>query len=286
LPAGCTMQLDKVAKEVVPGSSLERLLHIDDPLRLEGYRSWLKGGDADPRLITALVYTLWSSNAPATLEDARTILNDHPAIVEELVELLEERAEHLTVPLALGALKDAPTAMVLVQAPSLPVPAPSLPVPVPPLSVHARHSLVEIFSAFGRITPGRFYQHREGVYRDEATNSDLFFVTLEKSERDYSPSTLYKDYAISPTLFHWESQSLTSQQSPTGQRYIKHGELGGQILLFVRARKKQDGATVPYTFLGPVDYASHKGERPIAFVWKLRQPMPADFFRAAKVASA
>ena len=98
---------------------------------------------------------------------------------------------------------------------------------------------MEIFSAFGRITPGKFYQHREGAYRDEATNSDLFFVTLEKSERDYSPSTLYKDYAISPTLFHWESQSLTSQQSPTGQRYITHRELSGQILLFVRARKKR-----------------------------------------------
>lgn len=211
--------------------------------------------------------TLWSSNAPATLEEARDAFNAHPAIVLELLELLdllEERADHLTYPLA-GA-----------KAPAL----------LAPLSVHARHSLVEIFSAFGRITPGRFFQHREGVYRDETTNSDLFFVTLEKSERDYSPSTLYKDYAISPTLFHWESQSLTSQQSPTGQRYIKQRELGGQILLFVRARKKQDGATVPYTFLGPLDYVSHKGERPIAFTWQLQRPMPADFFRAAKVASA
>ena len=252
-------------QEEALGKSLERLLHIDDPLRLDGYRTWLKGGDADPRLITALVYTLWSSNAPATLEEARDAFNAHPAIVLELLvllDLLEERAEHLTYPFETGGSED------------------------PPLRIHARHSLVEIFSAFGRITPGQFYQHREGVYRHEATNSDLFFVTLEKSERDYSPSTLYKDYAISPTLFHWESQSLTSQQSPTGQRYIKHRELGGQILLFVRARKKQDGLTMPYTFLGPVDYVSHKGERPIAFTWKLRQPMPADFFRAAKVASA
>ena len=229
------------------------------------YRTWLKGGAADPRLITALVYTLWSGNAPATLEEARDAFNAHPAIVLELLELLdllEERAEHLTYPFETGGSED------------------------PPLRIHARHSLVEIFSAFGRIAPGQFYQHREGVYRDEATNSDLFFVTLEKSERDYSPSTLYKDYAISPTLFHWESQSLTSQQSQTGQRYIRHRELGGQVLLFVRARKKQDGLTVPYTFLGPVDYVSHKGERRIAFVWKLRRPMPADFFRAAKVASA
>ncbi len=257
------------------GRSLERLLHIDDPLRLDGYRTWLKGGDADPRLITALVYTLWSSNAPATLEAARDAFNAHPAIVLELVELLdllEERADHLTHPLGAGGSEDPP--LRTSESGSI------------PLSIHARHSLVEIFSAFGRITPGQFYQHREGVYRDEATNSDLFFVTLEKSERDYSPSTLYKDYAISPTLFHWESQSLTTQQSPTGQRYIKHRELGGQILLFVRARKKQDGLTMPYTFLGPVDYVSHKGERPIAFTWKLQRPMPADFFRAAKVASA
>ena len=111
-------------------------------------------------------------------------------------------------------------------------------------------------------------------------------MSAEASFSHFSASTLYKDHATSPTLFHWESQSTTTQQSPTGQRYIKHRELGGQILLFVRARKKQDGLTVPYTFLGPVDYVSHKGERPIQFVWKLRQPMPADFFRAAKVASA
>ena len=57
-------------------------------------------------------------------------------------------------------------------------------------------------------------------------------------------------------------------------------------MLFVRARKKQDGLTVPYTFLGAVDHESHKGDRPIAFVWKLRRPMPADFFRGAKVATA
>jgi len=276
--SGCWSGLKRDAGLSVPqagpsedqlGKSLERLLHIDDPLRLDGYRAWLKGEDADPRLITALVYTLWSGNAPASLEEARAAIQAHPAIVEELLELfdlLEERADHLTYPLGEAGA----------EAPAL----------LAPLSIHARHSLVEIFSAFGRITPGKFYQHREGVYRDEATNSDLFFVTLEKSERDYSPSTLYKDYAISPTLFHWESQTLTTQRSPTGQRYIKHRELGGQILLFVRARKKQDGLTMPYTFLGPVDYVSHKGERPIAFTWKLRRPMPADFFRAAKVASA
>ena len=242
------------------GAALKRLIHLDDPIRLTAYREWLRGRTAAPRLITALLHTLWTDEKPEGLEAAAVQMQTHPAIVSDLLELfdiLEERADHITIP-----------------------------TPAAPLSIHARHSLTEILSAFGRITPQRFYQHREGPYRDAATGADVFFVTLEKSERDYSPSTLYKDYAISPTLFHWESQSTTSQQSPTGQRYIHQRERGGTVLLFVRPRKQQDGLTMPYTFLGPADYVSHKGERPIAFVWKLRHPMPADFFRAAKVASA
>ncbi len=53
----------------------------------------------------------------------------------------------------------------------------------------------------GLITTARLYRHllvSEGVYRDEATNTDLFFITLEKSEREYSPSTLYMRSARSP----------------------------------------------------------------------------------------
>jgi hypothetical protein len=110
-------------------------------------------------------------------------------------------------------------------------------------------------------------------------------VTLEKSERDYSPSTRYKDHAISPVLFHWQSQSGTTQQSPTGQRYIRHRDFGGHILLFVRPRKRQDGRPLPYTFLGPADLESFRGERPISFVWRLRRPLPADLFREARVAT-
>jgi len=259
-------------QEGVLGDALGRLLHVDDPLRIGVYRRWCTPpgnvalSEAEERLLTGLMFTLWNRNAPPTLDDARTILGAHPAIVAEVTELmglLEDRAEHLTFPLD-DELRWARQV---------------------PLSVHARHSIVEILAAIGRITAGKFYQHREGVLRDEPSNSDLFFVTLEKSEREYSPTTLYKDYAISPTQFHWESQSTTSIASATGQRYIHHREVGVNVLLFVRQRRAQDGRTMPYTFLGPVDYVSHKGERPISFVWKLRRPMPADFFRQAKVAA-
>ncbi|NLY46683.1 MAG: DUF3427 domain-containing protein [Tissierella sp.] len=48
----------------------------------------------------------------------------------------------------------------------------------------------------------------------------FLFITINKNESDYLPSTMYNDYAISSELFNWESQSTTSVETPTGQRYI------------------------------------------------------------------
>jgi hypothetical protein len=207
-----------------------------------------------------------SVNGPETLEDSLGLLRRHPALVQELRELLpllDDISEHLTYPLdeELGWTHRIP------------------------VSVHARHTMDDVLTAFGLLDVGGGFWRQTGVVRHDRTNCDLFFVTLEKSERDYSPSTLYKDYAISPVLFHWESQSGTTQQSPTGQRYIRHRELGGHVLLFVRPRKRQDGRALPYTFLGPADLESFRGERPISCVWRLRRSMPAGMFREAKVAA-
>ena len=154
-----------------------------------------------------------------------------------------------------------------------------------PLSVHGRATRDEILAAFGRLSFARRSSIREGVYFDRETNTDLFFVTLEKTEGHYSPSTMYRDYAISPELFHWESQSQTSLESGTGQRYIHHRSRHTNVILFVRHRKYEEGRTAAYTCLGPADYVSHKGSRPIAITWKLRHAMPDDFFRGARVAA-
>jgi hypothetical protein len=112
---------------------------------------------------------------------------------------------------------------------------------------------------------------------------DAFFVTLAKSEADYSPTTLYRDYPISPTLFHWESQSTTSVGSATGQRYLTGSS---QVLLFVREQKQDDYGTAPYLFLGQAHYVEHSGDRPIALTWRLEHPMPTEFFTAASVAAS
>ena len=78
---------------------------------------------------------------------------------------------------------------------------------------------------------------------------------------------MYADYPIRPTLFHWESQSTTSVDSPTGRRYL---DGSSTVLLFVRHEQKDEFGTSPYLFLGPAYYVSHTGDRPIAITWKIR----------------
>ncbi|HLS45507.1 MAG TPA: DUF3427 domain-containing protein, partial [Ornithinicoccus sp.] len=123
----------------------------------------------------------------------------------------------------------------------------------------------------------------EGVLYERSLNVDAFFVTLKKSEADYSPTTMYRDYPISPTLFHWESQSTTSEASPTGQRYIQGSS---NVLIFAREQQSDEFGTSPYLFLGPGRYVSHQGERPVAFTWRLQHPLPTDFFNAATVVAS
>ncbi len=103
-------------------------------------------------------------------------------------------------------------------------------------------------------------------------------VTFQKTEKEFSPSTMYQDYPISRDLLHWESQSQTSQGSETGQNLIHHLERGYTMLFFARSRKKLSGATAPFTYLGPAAHVSHQSERPIQMIWKLTHPMPVEMF--------
>ena len=147
-----------------------------------------------------------------------------------------------------------------------------------PLTIHAHYTRDEILVGLGHWTLARRPDQREGVLHLAASKVDAFFVTLQKTEDDYSPTTMYEDYLISHDLFHWQSQSNTSAESPTGQRYIRHREHGYMPLLFVReTRTSRPDLASPYVFLGPCEYVSHSGSRPISIVWKLRHVVPARF---------
>ncbi len=87
---------------------------------------------------------------------------------------------------------------------------------------------------------------------------------------------MYEDYAISDRLFHWQSQSATSDVSSTGQRYINHQEQGYTPLLFIREHKRlENGLTAPYFFAGPLRYRRHEGSKPMSITWELEHQLPA-----------
>jgi hypothetical protein len=188
----------------------------------------------------------------------------HPAVLREFGELL-------------GVL----------DARSATLPAPSQLDPATPLAVHATYAQSEILAAYGLGSPAVPPQLREGVKWMEHAQTDAFFVTLHKAERDYSPTTMYKDYAISRELFHWESQATQSQSSAAVRRYIEHRSRGTSIHLFLRNRKKlSHGETAPYVFAGPLDYVAHEGDRPVSFKWKFKAPMPEELFEVARSVAA
>lgn len=144
-----------------------------------------------------------------------------------------------------------------------------------PLKVHCSYSTTQVLAALGYYNEEKTPAFREGVKYFQEKNLDIFFITLNKSEKDFSPSTMYEDYAESEWLFHWQTQSKVSESSPTAQRYIHHRKQNHQIALFVREYKQHQGHTAPFTFLGTADYVSHSGNRPMSFLWRLHEEMPA-----------
>ena len=147
-----------------------------------------------------------------------------------------------------------------------------------PLDLHCTYTRDQLLVDMDFMKPDTV---REGVKWLPDQKLDVFFVTLNKADKDYSPTTMYNDYSINDTLFHWQSQSTTSDTSPTGQRYIHHREKGSKILLFVREFKNDRITTgaAAYTFLGTASYVKHEGSRPMNITWKLDHPIPAKFLK-------
>jgi Domain of unknown function (DUF3427) len=151
-----------------------------------------------------------------------------------------------------------------------------------PLQVHARYTRLEILAAFRPQEKARVPAWQSGVYWVPECRTDLFAFTLDKTSGHFSPTTRYRDYAISTTLIHWESQSATRADGETGLRYQRHAQTGSSIMLF--ARQRQDERA--FWFLGPATYVSHEGELPMAITWRLTHPLPGDLFAAFAAAVA
>ena len=247
--------------------------HVDDRLRRDEYVRILRsaveaGSPLESRLADMLFFSLFPDGGGyANAADALWELRDQPVFDElrQVVDIGFNAAHRPTT--RLGDL--------------LPV------LSEVPLAVHASYSREEILAAVGWTSQGRTPNTmREGVAWCPEINTDVLLITLKKTDTDYSPTTMYRDFAISPELFHWESQSTTNATSPTGQRYINHRRQGTNILLFVRETKTNQLGAAPYVFLGPADYVKHEGSRPMAVTWRLRRPMPTEIFMASRAAVA
>lgn len=153
-----------------------------------------------------------------------------------------------------------------------------------PLFSHARYRREEILAALDWATWDRSPRgHFTGVAWASSTRTDALLVNLRKSEADFSPTTMYRDFALSPELFHWESQNQTRVESEVGQRYLNHEELGSKVVLFVREAPKDELGAAPFLCLGRASYVEHQGERPIAITWRLHRRMPGEVFHVASV---
>jgi superfamily II DNA or RNA helicase len=145
-----------------------------------------------------------------------------------------------------------------------------------PLNMHVRYPKEHILVAFYDSTFAKKSSSHEGVLTIANAKIELLFVTLDKCEKQFSATTMYHDYAISPTLFHWQTQNSAKPQSGRGLSYIKQKENNKTYLLFVREQAKdENGRTMGFVNFGPVDFVKYEGSQPMNIMWKLKHPMPA-----------
>ena len=246
-------------------------IHVDDPERLSAYRRLISAdcppygelNSRDQTYVRMLGFSVWSNlgNVFDSFEEAMTELRHNGSFCREVEEILAIAASEIDVipePLT-GRLATAP------------------------LFSHATYKREEVLAALNWASLARSVQGAvTGVLWCEEYLSDVFFVNLHKTESHFSDTTMYKDYALGPQLFHWESQAVTTPESTAGRRYVDHRSSGTDILLLTRDAPENDvGAGAPFRCLGQVDYVSHSGSKPIAFTWKLRREMPTDVYQSA-----
>ena len=218
-----------------------------------------KLSDIEKRMLQMFYITVWGKAAEDWSSDEvwdnLYALADSPVLLGELVDLLKyqyNRIDFIDAPVDVGF--DCP------------------------LDLHCTYTRDQLLVALDFLKPATV---REGVKWLPDQKLDVFFVTLNKADKDYSPTTMYNDYSINEWLFHWQSQSTMVERSSTGQRYIHHKDQGSRVLLFVREFKADritNGAEA-YTYLGTANYVKHEDEKPMNITWKLDAPIPAKYLK-------
>lgn len=261
--AGITLDFNDVDEEKLR-KGIRRLFHIDDikyidcilKFMVKDYLDLVNISQIEKQYLIMFILSIWNKEKFSSIEEGFLKLKNNKTIFKEIIMLLKYKR---------NLIKNI--------SPSANLPYPSS------LSLHCRYTQAEALTGLGYFDLQNNHNLQSGVLHIKDKNTDVFFITLNKNEKDYSPTTMYKDYAINDHLFHWQTQASTRIDSTTGQRYINHRKNNHTILLFVRDARNKNGLAEPYYFLGSAKYISHKGERPINFVWELESSMPAHLTR-------
>jgi len=340
LPPGCSIQMDRVARDHVLANVRENLrnlaqqvperlqtfeeeskqpltfgnfvrYHEYDPVTLLAKDSWtgwraraqlaVTPADADHKKLRPALVRAAQMNGPRELERLRIVTSElRSGNVDKAVRL----AEQSSVPIhyrfwgkpgkELGFATPKESFQTLSRNPAFlsdmeqvldwadgesRIGGHSVNLPFPcPLELHAQYGNNDIKAGLTMATFETAGQTGVGLLHSPELKAYAVLVTFQKTEREFSPSTMYADYPISRELLHWESPSNTTQASDTGQNLIRFDERGYTILIFARSSKRVDGRTAPFTFLGPASLVQFQQERPIQMVWRLAHPMPAAMF--------
>jgi superfamily II DNA or RNA helicase len=209
--------------------------------------------EAENQMLLMLYYDVWqTAGGFNSLKESIEELGKNPIMVEEIIDVLEILLDRID-------FKEIDI--------NLPYPQ--------PLKVHARYTRDQILAAFGLSTFIRKSPSREGVAENTLLNTELLFINLIKSEENFSPTTMYDDYAINETLFHWQSQNSAGPETSKGMSYINHEQKGKRILLFVREKNKDEfGNRMGYVFIGDGQLKEHYGAKPMSIKWELNEPLP------------
>jgi superfamily II DNA or RNA helicase len=226
--------------------------------------SFAKLGEVEKSMCQMLHYDVWqTAGGFKSLEESIRAIGNNKILTEEIIEVLE---------ILIDRIDFVEREIILPYS--------------QPLKLHGRYTRDQILSAFGFHTFQKKSEIREGVAFSKDKNTELLFITLNKSEKDFSPTTLYEDFAISEKLFHWQTQNSVSPEKGKGLTYINHLQEKKRILLFIREKNEDEyGNAMASVFIGEGKLLEHYGSKPMSIKWELKEPMPPYIWKdSAKMA--
>ncbi|MCG9879684.1 MAG: DUF3427 domain-containing protein [Bacteroidia bacterium] len=221
-----------------------------------------KLNEEEQSMLIMLHYDVWgNAGGFESIEKSMEEIGRNPIMAEEIIEVLDILIDKIS-------FKEIDIELPYKQ----------------PLKVHSRYTRDQILAAFRMNTFEKASSNRigVGVAENKEINTELLFINLIKSEENFSPTTMYDDYAINETLFHWQSQNKAAPYTSKGISYINHQKLQKKILLFVREKNEDEhGNTMGYVFIGEGFIKEHNGQKPMNIKWELSEPIPHYLWRDA-----